>query len=138
MAETSTSGMETVFDGTGNVLRTALHFPAILFVASLLAEASQHIGLPISSMVWQAVIDPNPVLAMAQHVLLSGSTEDEGVLQLAAGIVIAIWLDLHAQDMRVCRCISACCAACLCPDEGLGKVVVIVCSFAKPAFGKRG
>ena len=89
-------------------------------------------------MAWQAAIAPNPVLAMAGHALLCGSRDDESVLQLASGIVIAILLGWHAKEIWLCRCISACCAASLCPEGGLAKVVVIVCSFAKPAFGKGG
>ena len=68
----------------------------------------------------------DPVFAMAVQVLLHGAQEKEDVLILAASIVAAVLSGRHADNMWLCRCISACCAGWLCPDDGPGKVVAIV------------
>ena len=95
-------------------------------------------GLPLSSMVWHAAMATNLLFSMAAQVLLCGAHEMEDVLILAAGIAVLVLSGRHAANMWVCRCISACCAGWLCPDDGLGKIVAIVCCFERPAFGKKG
>ena len=130
--------VDDVIHGTSKYMIRAVDLLACMVLSSLFAHASLQTRMPLSSMVWLAAMAANPVFSMAVQVCLCGAWEVGDVFVLAASIVAAIVFDRHADNMWLCRCISACCAAYLCPDDGLGKIVAIVCSFEKPTFGKKG
>ena len=130
--------VDAVIDGAGRLTCRGLLFLACVAFSSLLAVLSKKTCWPLSYMVWQALMATNPVLSMAASVLLVGPWEFEDKCVLAAAIVIAVVRGWHAENKWLCRCISACCAGCLCPDDGLGIIVAILCGFGKPAFGKKG